>query len=62
MLADRAGVAPITVKRLEGSEGTLAAHVRTVEAVRAALEEAGVVFLDPQEGARHGVCLRTWSE
>jgi transcriptional regulator with XRE-family HTH domain len=57
VLADRAGVSPITIKRLEASEGIFDARVATVAAVTEALEAAGVVFLPDGEGRRHGVQL-----
>jgi transcriptional regulator with XRE-family HTH domain len=50
-LAEAAQVAPSTITRLEAGE-TLGA--RTVAAIRAALEEAGVVF-DNRDGM---VCVR----
>jgi hypothetical protein len=45
-----------TIKRLETIRGELAAHVRTVEAIRAALEKAGIEFLD-EDGGGPGVRL-----
>ena len=58
VLADRAGVSPITVKRLEASEETFGARYATVVQVKDALEAAGVAFLDPSETFVHGVQLR----
>ena len=59
VLADRAGVAPITIKRLEASDDGFDARFVTVANVKAALEDAGVVFLGPGDGFDHGVQLRT---
>jgi transcriptional regulator with XRE-family HTH domain len=51
-LADASGVSLPSIKRLETSPGPLAAQPRTVEAIRAALEAAGVIFVDRNgEGA-----------
>jgi transcriptional regulator with XRE-family HTH domain len=57
VLAARANVAPITVKRLEASDDGFDAHYRSVEQVRHALEAAGVVFLDPAPDLHDGVAL-----
>ena len=48
-LARRAGVAPYTITRLEAGQ---ALQVRTLEAVRSALEQAGAEFFE------NGVRLR----
>ena len=53
-LATLAGVAQATVSRLERGEDLRPA---TVDAIRAALEAAGVVFL-PENGNGPGVALR----
>jgi transcriptional regulator with XRE-family HTH domain len=53
-LADMAGVSPNTVSRLERGEELKPA---TVETIRTALEQAGVVFL-PENGNGPGVALR----
>jgi transcriptional regulator with XRE-family HTH domain len=53
-LAALAGVAQATVSRLERGEELRPA---TVDAIRAALERAGVVFL-PENGNGPGVALR----
>jgi predicted transcriptional regulator len=55
MLADRADLSPITIKRLESSDDGFDARFATVAQVKAALEQAGVTFLDP---LHHGVQLR----
>jgi transcriptional regulator with XRE-family HTH domain len=53
-LAERAQVSPNTIARLERGE-TL--YPRTVEAIRTALEAAGVEFI-PENGGGAGVRLR----
>ncbi|EGJ21660.1 hypothetical protein RSWS8N_06240 [Cereibacter sphaeroides WS8N] len=53
-LAEAAGVSPNTVARFERGEELKAS---TVEAIRAALEEAGVEFI-PENGGGPGVRLR----
>lgn len=56
-LAERAGVSLPSIKRLEQMEGTLTAtRVSTIEAIRAALEKAGVRFI-PENGGGAGVRL-----
>jgi predicted transcriptional regulator len=57
MLADRAGVSPITIKRLEASGDGFDARYRTVVQVKQALEDAGVVFLSDTDRRSHGVAL-----
>ncbi|MGQ0445939.1 MAG: transcriptional regulator [Beijerinckiaceae bacterium] len=46
-----------TIKRLETIRGDLAAQARTVEAIRAALEKAGVEFI-AENGGGAGVRMR----
>ena len=53
-LAEAAQVSPTTITRLERGEALFA---RTLEAVRAALEAAGVEFI-PENGGGPGVRLR----
>jgi transcriptional regulator with XRE-family HTH domain len=53
-LAERAGVSPTTITRLERGESL---YPRTVEAIQAALEAAGVQFI-PENGGGAGVRLR----
>lgn len=53
-LAETARVSPTTVSKLERGE---ALHPRTVEAIRAALEAAGVEFIS-ENGGGGGVCLK----
>jgi transcriptional regulator with XRE-family HTH domain len=54
-LARQANVSVETIKRLERTEGQVSANVQTVEAIRTALEAAGVEFTN---GDQPGVRLR----
>ncbi len=45
-LAAAAGVSVETIKRLEKKPGRVSAYVQTVDAIREALETAGVEFLN----------------
>ena len=54
-LAQASGVSLTTIKRLEITPGTLAAHSSTVAALRRALESAGIEFTN---GSAPGVCIR----
>jgi predicted transcriptional regulator len=56
-LADASKVSLASIKRLETQPGPLAAQPRTVEAIRAALETAGVIFVH-ENGEGPGVRLR----
>jgi transcriptional regulator with XRE-family HTH domain len=52
-LAEASKVSLPSIKRLETAHGTLAAQERTVEAIRAAIDAAGVEFTnDDQPGVR----------
>jgi predicted transcriptional regulator len=56
-LAAASGVSVPTIKRLEAEGGDLGGRASTGDAIRAALEQAGVIFVEPNgEGA--GVRLR----
>ncbi|MGO7116275.1 helix-turn-helix domain-containing protein [Rhizobium leguminosarum] len=56
-LAERSGVSLPSIKRLEQMNGSLTAtRVSTVEAIRAALEAAGVTFI-AENGGGPGVRL-----
>jgi transcriptional regulator with XRE-family HTH domain len=56
-LAERSGVSLPSVKRLEQMDGPLTAtRVSTVEAIKSALEAAGIEFI-PEDGAGAGVRL-----
>jgi len=52
-----AGVSLPTIKRLEKIEGAVSGHVGTIEAIKSALESAGIEFL-PENGGGPGVRLR----
>jgi len=56
-LAKAAGVALITVKRLEAAGEGIHAHFATVMKVKLALERAGVLFLGQESGLGWGVRL-----
>jgi len=56
-LAEASGVSIPTVKRLEADGGTLGGRDSTVAAIRAALESAGVEFLDAN-GSGPGIRLK----
>jgi transcriptional regulator with XRE-family HTH domain len=45
-LAKESGVSLAAIKRLEATRGSLRAHARTAEALRAAFAAAGVEFID----------------
>ncbi|WP_425314121.1 helix-turn-helix domain-containing protein [Shinella curvata] len=56
-LADRARISAPTLRRMEASEGIASGLANNVAAVRAALESAGILFID-QNGNGPGVRLR----
>jgi predicted transcriptional regulator len=60
-LAEASGLSLQTIRRMEGTVGPGRSSVENVDAVRRALEEAGVVFLpgDDQTGDGPGVRLRS---
>ena len=57
-LAEASGVSLPSIKRLETQPGPLAAQARTVDAIRAAVEKAGVVFLASGEALNGGAGVR----
>lgn len=57
-LARASGISEPTVKRLEAQEGELGGRADTVEAIRGALEAAGVQFLSEGETADGGRGVR----
>lgn len=57
VLAKAAGISVETVKRIERSTGVASAHYQTIEAIRRALEEAGVEFIN-ENGGGPGVRLK----
>ena len=56
-LAEASAVSLPTIKRLEAKPGPLGAYAMTVNALRRALEEAGIEFI-PENGGGPGVRLR----
>lgn len=56
-LAAASNISLPSIKRLETQPGALAAHGRTIDALKAALEAAGVEFI-PENGGGAGVRLR----
>ena len=56
-LASESGVSVETVKRLEGMEGQVSGQVGTIQAIKEALETAGIQFID-KNGGGPGVRLR----
>jgi transcriptional regulator with XRE-family HTH domain len=59
-LAEASGVSLPSIKRLETSPGNLSAQPRTIDALRGALEAAGVIFVE-ENGDGPGVRLRKGS-
>ena len=53
-LADASGISLPSIKRLETQRGRLAAQDRTAKAIRSALEEAGVTFIDDNATSASG--------
>ena len=56
-LANRSGVSLPTIKRLEAATGEIGGRADTASAIRAALESAGVQFIE-ENGGGPGVRLR----
>jgi hypothetical protein len=56
-LAEASKVSLGSIKRLESQPGLLAAQPRTIDTIRAALETAGVIFVE-ENGEGPGVRLR----
>ncbi|TDK49708.1 helix-turn-helix domain-containing protein [Antarcticimicrobium luteum] len=56
-LANRSGVSLPTIKRLEAATGEIGGRVDTANSIRAALESAGVQFIE-ENGGGPGVRLR----
>ena len=56
-LAARANISVPTLKRMEASDGRAQGLTNNVAAVRRALEESGVLFLDPNGKSGAGVRL-----
>src|SRR5208337_2286587 len=57
-LAEAAGVSHVTVRRLEAKPGPLVADRSTIAKLRSALESAGIVFVEEDEGEGQGVRLK----
>ena len=57
-LAEAAGVSLQTIRRMEGDVGTGRSSVANVQAVRRALEDAGVVFLEADDANAVGPGVR----
>ncbi len=57
-LAAASGVSVPTIIRMEGSLGPSRSVAGNVEAVRRALEDAGIIFRDPDERGGAGVRLK----
>jgi transcriptional regulator with XRE-family HTH domain len=60
-LAKRSGVSEPTVARLESMDGELGGRELTAEKIQAAIEGAGVLFID-ENGGGSGVRLRKRSK
>src|SRR5215467_2541332 len=56
-LADRAGVAESTIKRMEQDDGFPIARGANIQAVYKTLQEAGIIFV-PENGGGVGIRLR----
>jgi hypothetical protein len=56
-LADKAGVAESTIKRMEQDEGFPIARGANIEAVYKTLADAGIIFV-PENGGGVGIRLR----
>ena len=56
-LSAASGISVPTIKRLEGMSGPISANTNTETALRKALTEAGVIFID-ENGEGPGVRLR----
>jgi transcriptional regulator with XRE-family HTH domain len=56
-LAEQSGVSLETIKRIERIPGAVSAYTSTVDAIRRALEAAGVEFI-PENGGGPGARLR----
>jgi len=57
-LAEAAGLALSTIKRMESERGPLRSSAENVLKVQNALRRAGVVFIDQGEGSGPGVRLK----
>lgn len=57
-LAEKSKLSVPTIKRMEGAMGPERSTDANVEAVRRALEGAGIVFLDPKQNKDGGAGVR----
>jgi ribosome-binding protein aMBF1 (putative translation factor) len=57
-LADKTKLSVQTIKRMEGVRGPAGSTEANVEAVRRALESAGVIFLEPKSNKDGGAGVR----
>ena len=56
-LAKKAGVGHMTVKRFEANKGPVSGTIASLTRMQAALEEAGIHFIAPDEWGSFGVRL-----
>ena len=54
-LSKASGVGTATIRRIENSEGALTGYVSTIVRIQAALEQAGIRFIDDDETDGFGV-------
>ena len=57
-LAQASGVGASTIKRMETREGSIGGHADNVWKIQAALEDAGIVFIDKDGAGGVGVRLK----
>lgn len=57
-LAEKTKLSVLTIRRMEGSRGPSGSTEANVEAVRRALEGAGVIFLEPKVNKDGGAGVR----
>lgn len=57
-LAEKTKLSVLTIRRMEGARGPSGSTEANVEAVRRALESAGIVFLEPKSNKDGGAGVR----
>ena len=57
-LADRSGIGFRTIQRFEGERGIPGSRSKNLMTIRRVLEDAGVIFIDQEDGRGPGVQLR----
>lgn len=57
-LAEKTKLSVLTIRRMEGARGPSGSTEANVEAVRRALEGAGVIFLEPKSNKDGGAGVR----